>query len=292
MILFAPAPACQYNDRQVLKTLSKAVPRAVKAIFLCLPNFAPMGRVRLAVTRAARLSTCFHTLSAPAENREKKSLDWSVPAMKPIDLTGQVFGALTVLKISENRTKQRAAKWDCQCICGSIRDYATPNLRNGHAKSCGCLSGKIKGASQIERFSAKYKVDPDTQCWNWTGSKTHDGYGIFRHKKEGILAHRSSYLLHIGEIPDELCVCHHCDNPACVNPDHLFLGSHKENMNDRDQKGRCPSGEKSGVVKLTDAQVLEIKASTGTTRAVGEKYGVSNGHVSLIRRNKARRGAK
>jgi hypothetical protein len=69
----------RYNSRQVLKTLSKAVPRAVKAIFLRLPIVnVPMGRVRLAVTRAARLSTCFHTLPAPAENREKKSLDWSI----------------------------------------------------------------------------------------------------------------------------------------------------------------------------------------------------------------------
>lgn len=75
--------AIGYNSDQVLKTLSKAATRSVNAIFLCLPSFAPMGRVRLAVTRAARLSTCFHTLPTPAENREKKSLDWSVPAMNP-----------------------------------------------------------------------------------------------------------------------------------------------------------------------------------------------------------------
>lgn len=210
---------------------------------------------------------------------------------KPIDLTGLVFGRLTVLRISENRTKQRSAKWVCQCSCGNIRDYAAPHLKNGRAKSCGCLSGKIKGASRIERFSAKYQIDENTKCWNWTGSKFSDGYGSFRYQKEVISAHRASYLLHVGDIPDGLCVCHHCDNPACVNPEHLFLGTHKDNMNDRDQKGRCSSGEKSGVAKLTDAQVLEIRASTGTTRTIGKQYGVNNTHISLIRRNKTRRNA-
>ncbi len=69
----------RYNPYPVLKTLPKAVPRTVKAIFLCLSVGTPMGRVRHAVTQAARLSTCFHTLPAPAENREKKPIDWSIP---------------------------------------------------------------------------------------------------------------------------------------------------------------------------------------------------------------------
>ena len=84
-----------------------------------------------------------------------------------------------------------------------------------------------------------------TGCWNWIGSKHKSGYGHTSRTKSGY-AHRYIYELMIGEIPDGLCVCHHCDNPSCVNPDHMFVGTMADNMHDRDKKGRNNGGRKLG----------------------------------------------
>ncbi len=78
------------------------------------------------------------------------------------------------------------------------------------------------------------KIEKTSYCWLWTGHKDKDGYG----KDKGRFAHRSVYLEFIGPIPSGLLLCHHCDNPPCVNPSHLFLGSYQDNMNDMIKKNR------------------------------------------------------
>ena len=283
----APLSACRYNDRQVLKTLSKAVPRTAKAIFLCMPVGTPMERVRYAVTLAARLSTCFHTLSAPAENREKKSLDWSVPTMKPIDLTGQVFGRWTVICL------ESPDRWLCHCSCGSEKPVSGRMLRAGETQSCGCKKREEAKARMTEmrrqpppsiKFHSFYDIDPVTQCWNWNGPKDKDGYGTFFMSGGKERAHRFSYKHHYQSDPMDLMVCHHCDNPSCVNPDHLFLGTCQDNLQDALQKGRFAIGDLNGRSKLTVDQVKELLSSTESGAALAKKWGVNRSTINRIRR--------
>ena len=78
----------------------------------------------------------------------------------------------------------------------------------------------------------------DNGCWEWVKSKTSHGYGNFRDADKIKMAHKESYKLFVGSVPKGIFVCHHCDNPSCINPDHLFLGTHKDNMMDMVNKGR------------------------------------------------------
>lgn len=88
-----------------------------------------------------------------------------------------------------------------------------------------------------ERFSEKYAIDPVTGCWNWTGYKYH-GYGILAVSRRPTKAHRISYAMHNGEIPRGMIICHTCDNRACVNPQHLVVGTYTDNNRDMLTKGR------------------------------------------------------
>lgn len=97
------------------------------------------------------------------------------------------------------------------------------------------------------------KVTKTDWCWNWTGSKIGLGYGILGVNCGKMVAHRFSWILHNGKIPSRLLVLHHCDNPSCVNPSHLFLGTHKDNMRDMVKKGRQVKHP-----KLTEDQVRYI----------------------------------
>lgn len=85
-------------------------------------------------------------------------------------------------------------------------------------------------------------VDKSSECWVWNGSKNRFGYGKITINKCGFMAHRLSYLLFCGDIPSHMCVLHHCDNPSCVRPDHLWLGTRTDNNLDRDRKGRHHKG--------------------------------------------------
>lgn len=126
-------------------------------------------------------------------------------------------------------------------------------------------------------------VDP-AECWPWPKAKNSKGYGIFhRVGAPSKLAHRAVWEATHGQIPDGLCVCHHCDNRACCNPTHLFLGTHDDNMKDMVAKGRRGRGN----AKLTDDQVRAIRAANGTQKSIALMFGIDDSSVSDIRAHRS-----
>lgn len=112
-----------------------------------------------------------------------------------------------------------------------------------------------------ERLADKYVESGD--CWIWTGAKNKNGYGcVSTGKGTSTTAHKASYQVHVGPVAEGLDVCHKCDNPSCINPKHLFLGTRKENMQDSKRKGRQnparAKGEETGSSKLTNDQVISV----------------------------------
>jgi hypothetical protein len=122
------------------------------------------------------------------------------------------------------------------------------------------------------------RVVEDNGCWIWVGAKSGSGYGkVFFTRKEYILAHRLSYQLFIGEIPKGLFICHKCDTPACVNPDHLFAGTAADNVADKVSKGRQGMGEKIKQSKLKPENIIAIRAeykSGEMQRHIAKRHGV------------------
>lgn len=152
--------------------------------------------------------------------------------------------------------------------------------------------------STEERFSY-YSSKPDANgCINWLGQRDKNGYGRIKPKGEKrIRAHRYSYKTFVGEIPEGYLVCHKCDNPSCVNPEHLFLGTNKDNCLDRDNKGRTAKNNLAGLPikllpnsKLTKEKVLEIRKLLNikhvTIKTIAEMFNVHTTTIYYIKKRK------
>lgn len=142
--------------------------------------------------------------------------------------------------------------------------------------------------SLVDRFTEKYIKD-DSGCWIWTGALHWEGYGqIFKNGKLE-LAHRVSYELFNGHIPENdthhgTVVCHACDVRKCVNPAHLFLGTQRDNVMDAVKKGILQRGERNGRAKLTYQDIQRIRADNRLQRVIADEFGVSQQHISAIKR--------
>ena len=148
------------------------------------------------------------------------------------------------------------------------------------------MSKRRTDAEWQKRFFEQ--VDQRGECWRWLGSTNEEGYGHFYSRIEGEIfwrAHRYSYRLHKGPIAKGLIVCHSCDNPWCVNPEHLWVGTDEENMRDTAIKGRR-RGAKNGNAKITEDDVRAIRKSTETTYVLGERYGLHPSTIGNIRNRK------
>lgn len=139
----------------------------------------------------------------------------------------------------------------------------------------------MRGMTVFERFVRKVQIEP-CGCHIWTASKFKTGYGRLTVAGKSLLAHRLAWEMANGEIPAEMFVCHHCDRRACVNPEHLFLGSHEDNMADMVAKGRSLSGEGNPYARLNNATVKSIRESVGSQLEIAERFGVHQTTVSRV----------
>lgn len=136
----------------------------------------------------------------------------------------------------------------------------------------------------IDKLFDKHVLpEPNSGCWLWDGSMNSDGYGNIRRDKITHKTHRYVFEQTYGKIDKGLCVCHKCDVPNCVNPEHLFVGTHKDNMRDRAKKG------KNNWMKLSVAQVKKIILDTRMQSVIAKDYGVSRALICMIKSGKLER---
>ena len=214
----------------------------------------------------------------------------------------QKFGKLTVLSDDGMNNKSHAYK--CLCDCGNIRGNVNGyELKRGHINSCGCSypKGHFKPGKTKEEYHEHVKRcllekrNIVGECWEWTAQLDDKGYGrrtfTIDGKKAKRPVHQTAYRLWKGEISKGLHVCHTCDNPKCFNPDHLWLGTAKDNLQDMIAKGRSTirKGQDGGKSKLKNEDVLEIRKmySEGVSMAsMGRKYNVTTACIDSICKRK------
>lgn len=175
----------------------------------------------------------------------------------------------------------------CSYICSKNSPY---RIRSDSYK----LLSKEEKLNKLKMLFNKHTIKGlDSECWIWEGSFNTSGYGCLEwNGGKYISAHRASYLIHFNDLPSNLSICHKCDNPTCVNPSHLFLGTPKDNAQDRDKKGRLKTlkHDSHPMRKITMEIAKEIRELIKTNkyhlREISEKYNLSKTNILHIKHNK------
>jgi hypothetical protein len=209
-------------------------------------------------------------------------------APKRKNVVGLQFGRIKVLE--DLGMQGYDYKYRCECsTCGKIRIIAASNLKDASCMQCARLE---KYGSLEERLLKNSIPEPNSGCWLWLGGLQHydkqASYGGLSFQGKSIAAHRASFEVFKHPVPAGKEVCHSCDNPFCINPEHLFVGTHLENMQDRDKKKRrtAVKGEKNNLAKLTAEQVLEIRVLLEKgipQQKIAEQFNIVQTAVSLIK---------
>jgi hypothetical protein len=185
--------------------------------------------------------------------------------------------------VSEELRERVAAEVEYE-LGRAIKDWSPTECAD---RILAVYSAPVVDAAVRARFHEKYRVDDESGCWAWTAGTSDAGYGCFQWGGQSWYAHRVSWLIHCGQIPPDRCVCHECDNPSCVNPEHLWLGTKAQNNADRARKGR--NGEQSGELgnnaALSWDEVREIRASSDSQRDLAARFGVAQTLISQIKRH-------
>lgn len=155
------------------------------------------------------------------------------------------------------------------------------------------LIGRIEG-EDLKRFKEGFREVAEVECWNWSKAKSGAGYGLCYINQEVVLAHRVAWALHHAkEIPEGMVIRHSCDNPACVNPAHLVVGSQRDNIRDAIQRGRWSAppifhGERHPMAKLTDAERAFIASSSEPIEDIVSRFGITRNYGLALRRRAGR----
>lgn len=165
---------------------------------------------------------------------------------------------------------------------GQLRELVT------HAKGLGAVV-RIEGDLHMRLLG--HSCPAQRGCIEWRGYRNAGGYGRLAHRRRVVLAHRAAFALWREPIPAGMDVCHRCDNPACINPDHLFLGTDLDNMRDREAKkrGRQPRGAANGQAKLNESDVRSIRQIGRTQREadLARRFGVAPTTIGKVRRGES-----
>lgn len=183
----------------------------------------------------------------------------------------------------------------CECGCGQpapISVYTNKNKGVRKGEPCRFVRGHFRRLTPEKQFWNHVAVAASDECWEWNGCRSKQGYGLVNVAYSGISAHRLSWTIHFGPIPDGIWVLHRCDNPPCCNPAHLFLGTCQDNVDDKIAKGRQKSvdGELNPRSKLANTDILTIRrlrAQGESLKALAEQFNVSMTTISRAALRKA-----
>lgn len=219
--------------------------------------------------------------------------------MKKIkDISNKKFGRLLVINFVKRENKK--TYWNCLCDCGINKITTTLQLKSGDTKSCGCIKSP-KGEvykEKVKKRLLKLIIINENGCWEWICSLDKAGYASTCYVRNGrkitMKGYKVSYLVFIGEIPNDLWVLHKCDNRKCINPDHLFLGTCQDNHDDMRSKNRACDykkalkGEVNHKSKLKNQDILNIKNLNEkglTGMEISKIYNVDSSTIYKILKN-------